>query len=47
MVQTEDTALQLEPSGEGNSELQAAMDISEDEVEEALLKLNEDELRNQ
>ena len=47
MVQTEDIALQPEPSGEGNSELWTAMDINEDEVEEALLKLNEDELGNQ
>ena len=47
MVQTEDTTLQPEPSGEGNFELWMTMDISEDEVEEALLKLNEDELRNQ
>ena len=47
MVQTEDTALQPEPFGEGNSKLRMAMDISEDEVEEALLKLNEDELCNQ
>ena len=47
MVQTEDIALQPKPSREGNSELWTAMDISEDEVEEALFKLNEDELRNQ
>ena len=47
MVQTEDTALQPKPSGEGNSKLRTSMDISEDEVEEALLKLNEDELHNQ
>ena len=46
MVQTKDTTLQPKPSREGNSELRTAMDISEDEVEEALLKLNEDELRN-
>ena len=47
MIQTEDTALQPKPFGEGNSELRTTMDINEDEVEEALLKLNEDELRNQ
>ena len=38
--------LQLVPFGEGTFEKQMAMDITEDEVEEALLKLNEDELRN-
>ena len=47
MVQTEDSTLQLLPFGEGNSELQTVMDIIEDEAEDALLKLNEDELRNQ
>ena len=47
MVQTEDSTLQLVPFGEGNSELRTAMDITEEEAEDALLKLNEDELRNQ
>ena len=47
MVQTEDIALQPKPFGEGNSKLRTAMDISKDGKEEALLKLNEDELRNQ
>ena len=46
MVQTEDSALQLVPFGEGNSELQTTMDITKDEAEDALLKLNEDELCN-
>ena len=35
------------PFGEGNFEQHTAMNISEDETEDALLKLNEDELRNQ
>jgi hypothetical protein len=46
MVQEGDTSLQPEPSGEGPSQPITAMDVSEDEAEEALLKLNEDELRN-
>jgi len=44
MVQTGDTSKTPEPCGGGNSEPRTAMDVSEDE--EALLKLNEDELRN-
>jgi hypothetical protein len=46
MVQEGDTSLQPEPSGEGTSQPMTAMDVSEDEANEALLKLNEDELRN-
>jgi hypothetical protein len=46
MDQEGDTSLQPEPSGEGTSEPTTAMDVSEDEADEALLKLNEDELRN-
>jgi hypothetical protein len=46
MDQEGDTFLQPEPSGEGTSEPTTAMDVSEDEADEALLKLNEDELRN-
>jgi hypothetical protein len=46
MVQEGDTSLQLEPFGEGTSQPMTAMDVSEDEADEALLKLNEDELRN-
>jgi hypothetical protein len=46
MDQEGDTSLQPKPSGEGTSESTTAMDVSEDEADEALLKLNEDELRN-
>src|SRR5450759_648506 len=46
MVQAGDTSLQPEPFGEGNSEPRTAMVVVEDEAEEALPKLNEDELRN-
>ena len=46
MVQTEDSVLQPVPFGEGNSKLWMAMDITEDEAEDAILKLNEDELCN-
>jgi hypothetical protein len=46
MVQEGDISLQPEPSGEGTSQPMTAMDVSEDEADEALLKLNEDELRN-
>jgi hypothetical protein len=46
MDQEGDTSLYPEPSGEGTSEPTTAMDVSEDEADEALLKLNEDELRN-
>jgi hypothetical protein len=40
------TSLQPEPSGEGTSQPTTTMDVSEDEADKALLKLNEDELRN-
>jgi hypothetical protein len=46
MDQEGDTSLQPEPSGEGTSQPTTAMDVSEDEADEALLKLNEDELCN-
>ena len=46
MVQEGDTSLQPEPSGEGASQPNTAMEVSDDEGEEAILKLNEDELRN-
>jgi hypothetical protein len=46
MVQEGNTSLQPEPSGEGTSQPMTAMDVSEDEADEALLKLNEDELHN-
>jgi hypothetical protein len=37
--------LQAEPSGEATSQPKASEDVSDDEQDEALLKLNEDELR--
>jgi hypothetical protein len=40
-----ETSLQLEPSGEGITQPTSPMDVSDDEQDEALLKLNEDELR--
>jgi hypothetical protein len=46
MDQEGDTSLQPEPSGEGTSQSTTAIDVSEDEADEALLKLNEDELCN-
>jgi hypothetical protein len=46
MVQEGDTSLLPEPFGEGTSQPMTAMDVSEDEADEALLKLNEDELCN-
>ena len=46
MVQKGDTSLQPEPSGEGTSKHRTAMEVSDGKEEEAILKLNEDELRN-
>ena len=46
MVQEGDTSLQPEPSGAGISQPLTAMEVSDDEANEAILKLNEDELRN-
>jgi hypothetical protein len=46
LVQEGVISLQPEPSIEGTSQPMTAVDVSEDEVDEALLKLNEDELRN-
>jgi hypothetical protein len=46
MVQEGDTSLQPKPSGEGTSQPRATIDVNEDEADEALLKLNEDELHN-
>ena len=46
MVQEGDTSLQPEPSGAGTSQPVTAMEVSDDEADEAILKLNEDELRN-
>jgi hypothetical protein len=40
-----ETSLQLEPSGEGTSQPTSPMDVSDEEQDDALLKLNEDELR--
>ena len=46
MVQEGDTSLQPKPSGEGTSQPVTAMEVSDDEADEAILKLNEDELHN-
>jgi hypothetical protein len=40
-----DTSLQPKPSGEGTTQPTPPMDVSDDKQDEALLKLNEDELR--
>jgi hypothetical protein len=45
MVQTGDITIPPEPSGEGTSQPKSPIDVSDDEEDEALLKLNEDELR--
>ena len=46
MVQERNTSLLLEPSGNDTSQPMIAMDVSEDEANKVLLKLNEDKLRN-
>ena len=46
MVQDGDPSLQPDPSGAGTSQPVAAIDVPDDEADEAMLKLNEDELRN-
>ena len=46
MVQEGDTSIQPEPFGEGTSQLMITMDVSKDEANEGLLKLNEDKLHN-
>jgi lysophospholipid acyltransferase (LPLAT)-like uncharacterized protein len=45
MVQSGDTTILPEPYGETTSQPKSPMDVSDDEQDEALLKLNEDELR--
>jgi hypothetical protein len=40
-----DTSLQPKPSGEGTTQPTPPMDVSDDKQDEALLKLNEDELQ--
>jgi hypothetical protein len=40
-----ETSLQPEPFGEGTTQSTSPMDVSDEEQDEALLKLNEDELR--
>ena len=47
MVQAGNASSQSEHSEEGTSQLRTAMEVNLDEEEEALLELNEDELRNQ
>jgi hypothetical protein len=39
-----ETSLQPEPSGEATTQPMSQMDVSDNEQDEALLKLNEDEL---
>ena len=46
MIQEGDTSLQPEPSGGGTSQPMTTMDVSDDEADEALLKLNKEEMRN-
>jgi hypothetical protein len=40
-----ETSLQPEPSGEGTPQPMSPMDVNDGEQDEALLKLNKDELR--
>jgi hypothetical protein len=44
MTEPRETSIQPEPSGEATSQPKASKDVSDDEQDEALLKLNEDEL---
>ena len=46
MVQKKNISLQPEPSGEGTSQPVTTMEVSDDERDQAILKLNEDELNN-
>ena len=46
IVQEGDTILHPEPSGAGTSQPATDMEVSDDEADGAILKLNEDELRN-
>jgi hypothetical protein len=45
MTELGETSIQPEPSGEATSQPRASKDVSDDEADEALLKLNEDKLR--
>jgi hypothetical protein len=45
MVQAGDVSIPPESSGEGTTQPKSPIDVSEDEQDEALLKLNEDKLR--
>jgi hypothetical protein len=45
MVQEKGITIPPEPSREGTSQPKSPMDVSDNEQDEALLKLNEDELR--
>jgi hypothetical protein len=45
MSEPRETSIQPEPSGEATSQPKASEDVSDDEQDEGLLKLNEDELR--
>jgi hypothetical protein len=45
MTEPGETSIQPEPSGEATSQPRASEDVSDDEADEALLKLNEDKLR--
>jgi hypothetical protein len=45
MTEPGETSIQPKPSGEATSQPKAFEDVSDDEQDEALLKLNEDELR--
>jgi hypothetical protein len=40
-----ETSIQPEPYGEGTSQPTSPMDVSDEEQDDALVKLNEDELR--
>jgi hypothetical protein len=45
MVQSRDTTIPLDPSGEASSQPKSPMDVNDDEHDEDLLKLNEDKLQ--
>jgi hypothetical protein len=45
MEMSRETSIQPEPSGEATSQPMSPMDVSDDKQDEALLKLNEDELQ--
>ena len=45
MSEPGETSLQLEPSGEATTQPKSSEDVSDDDQDEALLKLDEDQLR--